>query len=120
MGIVCILHLKSRSCAFASRDPDGTPMAAATLQRAHHVCCSGMHGRQQAGLGICAQAGEAAHKDADDWLRGHHGQKGAPGMLRSHVHRTASCCAACMRLRNACAHLPIIRHEQAGTRPLLS
>ena len=37
---------------------------------------SWMHGREQAGRGSCEETGEAAHQDADDWLCGHHGQKG--------------------------------------------
>ena len=55
-----------------------------------------MHGRQQAGLGSCAEAGEAAHEDADDRLRGHHGQEGALHLLGSCVICAPMCLVACM------------------------
>ena len=57
------------------------------VARAHYgvltmsVSCSWMHGWQQAGRSSCAEAGEAADKDRDDHLPGHHGQEGALCLL---------------------------------------
>ena len=42
-----------------------------------------MHGGQQAGRSGCAKAGEAAHQEAADRIRGHHGQEGGLHLLGS-------------------------------------
>lgn len=68
------------------------------------VLCSGMYGRQQAGLCCGEEAGEAAHKEADDWLCGYHGQEGGQSRAMSMFHSTMTC-------RPGCKQPPKIRSE---------